>query len=243
MGYLQFKLNFWVTLIAWNLRFTLIEDKLIFWGDSLKELPCLRIHLFEDRFEFYFVWGQICLGIDLIFTLFEDNLSPASLHAQPPLCKVPSLGKVEHSDVSGCFLCYLLQWPSKGEAGRNKNADCEKYPKHFRLKSFVSKVLPQNLCLKSFLNSLCRWEWALKVLLLPFIRVHFEMCLTAGVTKVKTQRVDISVFIMHTSSSSQPFITENVLCGRWILWDISRPVVFHLWPFWGILSMNDFTRK
>ena len=88
------------------------------------------------------------MGIDLIFTLFEDNLSPASLHAQPPLCKVPSLGKVEHSDVSGCFLCYLLQWPSKGEAGRNKNADCEKCPKHFRLKSFVSKVLPQNLCQK-----------------------------------------------------------------------------------------------
>ena len=140
MGYLQFKLNFWVTLIAWNLRFTLIEDKLIFWGDSLTELPCLRIHLFEDRFEFYFVWGQICLGIDLIFTLFEDNLSPASLHAQPPLCKVPSLGKVEHSDVSGCFLCYLLQWPSKGEAGRNKNADCEKCPKHFRLKICASKV-------------------------------------------------------------------------------------------------------
>ena len=186
------------------------------------------------------------------FTLFEDNLSPASLHDQPPLCKVPGLSKVyfflPFSHISSSFWFSHVDFNTVDVS----YATCSNGPPMARLDAtkmpivknvwsiFVSKVLSKSFSQLNVLVGM-RIEGPSDTF---YPAAFWNPCLIAGVTKVRTRRVDISVFIIlwhWVRTVHFNLLSGKVFCVASILLDIARPVALPSSTFLGNFRLAHWT--
>ena len=142
---LQFKLNFWVSLIAWNL-FQKSECQ-------KKVLPCLRIISLLPAFMISHYCVRCLVWVKFIF-----------------FCHF--LTSQAHFDF---LMWILIQWMSLMLPALMALLWRGWTKQKCQLSKMSGASSSKKFCQKVFLSSMFWWEWELRVLLTPFIPLHFEI--------------------------------------------------------------------